>query len=206
MVFLEERMASVARDLRGELRDVFVKADLNERMSGWKVAKTDEGTAYYYNEDTKESQWGLPNAARFYVPPLLLSQFNRHDLKSIRKRFKLYDQNCNGAIDAQEIKLCLRDLRIEISHSRLQFLMKAVDMNGSGEIDFDEFMLFIFGIRRGRISLWRFLLATLLGCDKHPNGLPEKESQIGRLYGSLSSAASALTKAKVVPLAIEDKT
>ena len=45
-----------------------------------------------------------------------------------------------------------------------------MDVDESGEVEFDEFVGLMYGIRRGRISPLRFLLAAFCGCDSRPAG------------------------------------
>ena len=139
-------------------------------MGGWGSATNDAGVVYFYNQETGESQWECPRERRYFLPGLLREQFSRTELRSFRRSFKLYDQNANGSMDADEVKLCLRDLGVRVSARRLKFLMSEADADRSGEIEFDEFVLLVFGIRRGAVGIGRFLLALLFGCEEHPIG------------------------------------
>lgn len=50
----------------------------------------------------------------------------------------MLDKNHDGVISIQELKHALKS-RKEISEDRIDFLMRIIDTNNSGEIDFTEF-------------------------------------------------------------------
>lgn len=54
------------------------------------------------------------------------------------------DTDESGEIDEQELSLALSNMGEEVTRNRLRELMVAVDTDGSGTIDFQEFL----GVRR----------------------------------------------------------
>jgi Ca2+-binding EF-hand superfamily protein len=55
------------------------------------------------------------------------------------------DDNNSGSLDAYEFKKGIRDFQVDIPDSDIENLFKAFDLNGNGEIDFDEFIRVVVG-------------------------------------------------------------
>ncbi|CAE8643016.1 unnamed protein product [Polarella glacialis] len=55
--------------------------------------------------------------------------------------FKVFDRDGNGKISREELAQVLADDTVKASFAKdMEAMMKEVDINGDGEIDFDEFM------------------------------------------------------------------
>ncbi len=54
----------------------------------------------------------------------------------------MFDSDGSGQIDAKEIKMLLEgdEFKDEINSDQLDRVISEVDMNGDGEIDFEEFL------------------------------------------------------------------
>lgn len=61
----------------------------------------------------------------------------------LRNAFIMFDQDGSGKIDAREIVQLLtgEDFKDDISKEQILQVIKEVDVNGDGEVDFDEFIL-----------------------------------------------------------------
>lgn len=59
--------------------------------------------------------------------------------------FKRYDADGSGTIEARELGQVMRDLGHEMSPEELDAMVSEIDEDGSGEIDFEEFMQAITG-------------------------------------------------------------
>ena len=57
----------------------------------------------------------------------------------MRKIFDQYDENKSGAISADELSHCFEALGHKMGQSEVDALFRRIDLDGSGEIDFDEF-------------------------------------------------------------------
>merc|ERR1712137_1275214 len=59
----------------------------------------------------------------------------------IQDAFELIDQDGGGNIDRKELKVAIRALGFEPSKEELKAMMADADEDGSGEIDFNEFLV-----------------------------------------------------------------
>eukprot|EP01010_Urceolus_cornutus_P000015 NODE_1001_length_1176_cov_259.433895_g761_i0.p1 GENE.NODE_1001_length_1176_cov_259.433895_g761_i0~~NODE_1001_length_1176_cov_259.433895_g761_i0.p1 ORF type:complete len:160 (+),score=39.04 NODE_1001_length_1176_cov_259.433895_g761_i0:161-640(+) len=59
--------------------------------------------------------------------------------QEIQETFHLFDKDCNGRIDAKELRLTLAKFGEEISDTELEEMMTEADLDGDGEINFEEF-------------------------------------------------------------------
>merc|ERR1712137_765222 len=60
--------------------------------------------------------------------------------QEIKDAFELFDQDQGGNIDRKELKVAIRALGFEPSKEELKKMMADADEDGSGEIDFSEFL------------------------------------------------------------------
>jgi len=65
--------------------------------------------------------------------------------KELKEAFRLYDKEGNGYIPTSCLKEILRELDDQLSNSDLDGLISEIDTDGSGTVDFDEFMEMMTG-------------------------------------------------------------
>ena len=53
--------------------------------------------------------------------------------------FNMFDTDESGAIDVKELKQVMYDLKMNPSEEEIKAMIASVDLDGSGEIDFEEF-------------------------------------------------------------------
>nr|KAF6488913.1 calneuron 1 [Molossus molossus] len=58
----------------------------------------------------------------------------------IREAFRVLDRDGNGFISKQELGMAMRSLGYMPSEVELAIIMQRLDMDGDGQVDFDEFM------------------------------------------------------------------
>lgn len=63
----------------------------------------------------------------------------------LRRQFKIMDDNNSGSLDLYEFKKGIKDFQIDIDEKDIDGLFKAFDINGNGDIDFDEFIRVVVG-------------------------------------------------------------
>ncbi|XP_063858105.1 troponin C, isoallergen Bla g 6.0101-like [Scylla paramamosain] len=65
--------------------------------------------------------------------------------EELREAFRLYDKEGNGYITTQTLKEILKELDNKLSEDDLDGIIEEVDEDGSGTVDFDEFMEMMTG-------------------------------------------------------------
>ncbi|XP_027078523.1 caltractin [Coffea arabica] len=60
--------------------------------------------------------------------------------QEIREAFELFDTDNSGTIDAKELNVAMRALGFELTEEEINRMIAEVDKDGSGAIDFDEFV------------------------------------------------------------------
>jgi Ca2+-binding EF-hand superfamily protein len=63
----------------------------------------------------------------------------------LRRQFKIMDDNNSGSLDLYEFRKGIKDFQIDIDEKDIDNLFKAFDINGNGDIDFDEFIRVVVG-------------------------------------------------------------
>lgn len=66
-------------------------------------------------------------------------------LIGLRRQFKIMDDNNSGSLDISEFRKGLRDFQVDVDEKDVDGLFKAFDIDGSGVIDFDEFIRVVIG-------------------------------------------------------------
>ncbi|XP_055804654.1 caltractin-like [Solanum dulcamara] len=66
-----------------------------------------------------------------------LTQQKRQEIK---EAFELFDTDGSGTIDASELNVAMRALGFEMTEEHVELMIADVDKDGSGAIDFDEFV------------------------------------------------------------------
>ena len=62
------------------------------------------------------------------------------EVMEIKEAFDLFDSDRSGEIDSEELKQALKNLGIDSKNQTLANMMADLDKDGSGKIDFDEFI------------------------------------------------------------------
>ncbi|WP_200850205.1 EF-hand domain-containing protein, partial [Klebsiella pneumoniae] len=60
--------------------------------------------------------------------------------QELKEAFRLYDKEGNGYITTGVLREILRELDDKISAEELDMMIEEIDSDGSGTVDFDEFM------------------------------------------------------------------
>ncbi|XP_006745938.1 calcium-binding protein 8-like, partial [Leptonychotes weddellii] len=69
-----------------------------------------------------------------------MTNVNDEELDEIREAFRVLDRDGNGFISKQELGMAMRSLGYMPSEVELAIIMQRLDMDGDGQVDFDEFM------------------------------------------------------------------
>merc|ERR1712241_381886 len=65
--------------------------------------------------------------------------------KELKEAFRIYDKDCMGFISTDTLKEILKELDSELTNEDLDNIIEEVDEDGSGTLDFDEFMEMMAG-------------------------------------------------------------
>ncbi|KAG7155393.1 Troponin C-like 6 [Homarus americanus] len=65
--------------------------------------------------------------------------------KELKEAFRIYDRGGNGYITVHTLKEILRELDNKLTEDNLDSIIEEVDEDGSGTIDFNEFMKMMNG-------------------------------------------------------------
>merc|ERR1711887_179744 len=66
-------------------------------------------------------------------------------MEEIREAFGLFDGDASGAIDVRELKAAMRALGFEVKNEEPKKMVADVDSDGSGTIEFAEFLAMMTG-------------------------------------------------------------
>lgn len=65
--------------------------------------------------------------------------------KELREAFRLYDKQGNGFIPTSSLREILKELDDQLTEQELTGMIEEIDSDGSGTVDFDEFMEMMTG-------------------------------------------------------------
>lgn len=75
---------------------------------------------------------------------MIKSKFNDEQIALLKKAFIACDSDQSGLISQKELKGACEKSGYEISDGQLDFIFNTIDKDKSGEIDFEEFLNFIY--------------------------------------------------------------
>lgn len=154
---VQERLSDAINNVAEEVASIIKKVSIEEKMMGWASTITDEGIMYYYNAETRETSWELPDQVRFYCSPELKLRFKENEFQDIIEAFKKADTDGSGALDESEVLGVMKGFGANMSRKRLKELICVLDVDGSGEIEFEEFVGLVYGARKGKVGVGKFL-------------------------------------------------
>ncbi|XP_074656958.1 uncharacterized protein LOC141910137 isoform X2 [Tubulanus polymorphus] len=70
----------------------------------------------------------------------MVEKLTAKDLAEIRENFSLFDKNSDGTITAHEIGTVLRSLNMHPTEKDIKNMIREVDKDGNGSIEFPEFL------------------------------------------------------------------
>merc|ERR1719200_28354 len=68
--------------------------------------------------------------------------------KELKDAFRIYDKECMGYISTDTLKEILKELDNKLTEEDLDNIIEEVDEDGSGTLDFDEFMEMMAGKKK----------------------------------------------------------
>jgi|EP00505_MAST-04D_sp_SCG-Rhode-Island_P004542 Ca2+-binding EF-hand superfamily protein len=110
------------------------------------------GKPYYFNKKTGETSWKRPAEVLFWLSADLEAKFSKDEIEGYQEDFAAFDLDGSGSIDEKELTECFKDMNIQVDGMRLRKLLADVDEDGSGELEFDEFVQMIDRIKSGKVG------------------------------------------------------
>ncbi|XP_065917444.1 allograft inflammatory factor 1-like [Dysidea avara] len=96
-------------------------------------------------------------------------------LAKYQRQFMEFDENNSGDIDMMELKRMMEKLGQAKTHLELKKMIAEVDTNGSGTINYDEFLTMMLGKKSSILKL--ILMFEEKNKEKEiPKGLPPKRT------------------------------
>ena len=78
---------------------------------------------------------------------ILISRFRKalrerggRGIAGLSRQFKIFDDNNSGTLDKDEFTKAIKDYGVDVEEVDIGNLFKTMDLDGSGEIDFNEFL------------------------------------------------------------------
>jgi ubiquitin-protein ligase len=98
----------------------------------------------------------------YRIPRWLKSEFLPSEVMMFKHHFQVIDVDGSGEVDAEELVELTGQLGNRVSLEQAAKLIDDYDLDGSGTIDFTEFLILMFKIKSGTIEIATDQLATAL--------------------------------------------
>jgi centrin-1 len=87
------------------------------------------------------------------------------EIEEIREAFNLFDTDGSGTIDPKELKAAMQSLGFEAKNQTIYQMIGDIDKDGSGSIDFDEFLDMMTAKMSVRSWCTAKLCCAVMRCD-----------------------------------------
>eukprot|EP01061_Rhynchopus_euleeides_P010698 TRINITY_DN20210_c0_g1_i1.p1 TRINITY_DN20210_c0_g1~~TRINITY_DN20210_c0_g1_i1.p1 ORF type:complete len:155 (+),score=81.40 TRINITY_DN20210_c0_g1_i1:147-611(+) len=74
---------------------------------------------------------------------LLVTELTPEQIQEYRNVFNMFDTDASGAVSLNELGCAMRSLGMKASEKELDEMMRDVDVDGSGVIEFEEFLTLV---------------------------------------------------------------
>jgi Ca2+-binding EF-hand superfamily protein len=75
---------------------------------------------------------------------LRMDERQRDPEEDLRDAFNMFDADRSGYIDREEVRMLMKKLAQTLTEDEITAIMEEVDLDGDGEISFDEFRAMMF--------------------------------------------------------------
>lgn len=127
-------------DKSGYLEVGEVKQALDKLSGNFNITPTDDEVKVIISEIDTDGDNKLNMAEFNKLYDQILTSGNE-----IKEQFNFFDKNGDGSVSKAELKKALKDLNEKMSKSDLKRMIKDADVDGDGEISFEEFQKMLVG-------------------------------------------------------------
>jgi Ca2+-binding EF-hand superfamily protein len=190
-----------------------LKADLKSsrnKLGAWVIEYNGLLQKHFYrNTETGATSWLIPDEIKFYIPKKLETKlfkiFDPGQIEDMKTYFSELDIDNSGDLSQQEISLLLDAMGIHIDDKELGNLIKIIDINGNGTVEFDEFCWMMFELaKRDRAIIVKQPQRNVTGMISsgqseialEGNADNDVSKQQGMTFSGLKRAVSILRKQK----------
>jgi len=171
-LFFRSTEQSVSNESRHKIRKVFKEVDINDdRLIDWsEIQKCCEKLQMKLNEEDRAifDHCDIDNNGGLDIDEFV--DFIHIRLKRV---FDEIDTDNSGELDDEEIKAVLKKLGIEMSQRQINGILKDMDEDGNGKIDFKEFCDFFSDVPTLNLqtmaSKWMYGEGLDVGADVVPS-------------------------------------
>ncbi|CAK4099841.1 unnamed protein product [Aphanomyces euteiches] len=101
-----------------------------------------------------------------HCPSIQLAMlFGPDEILNLRKQFESLDTDGSGEIDEGELAVLMNALGQKVTSAQLKEIIREVDRNGNGMIDFNEFCHIVYNMRNAKQTSSRVLSSDKLTCN-----------------------------------------
>ena len=123
------------------------------KLGHWEMhANPNIGKPYYFNKKTGETRWRRPDEVLFWLPETMKEKFTEREIEKFKEDFASMDLDGGGSLDEEELRVCFENMNVQIDGKKLRKMIAMFDDDGSGEIEFDEFVALVEKLRRGKFG------------------------------------------------------
>ena len=119
----------------------------------------------------------------FKCPDQMVNDFTPLEFEDLVVLFKKYDVDGSGEINPEELRKILHDMDMDFSLDQAGELMAKIDKDGSGILEFAEFVTFVGMVKRGDTEL-RGFAKLAADMDETPVAVLEMECKRRELASS----------------------
>eukprot|EP01029_Cantina_marsupialis_P020445 TRINITY_DN47946_c0_g1_i1.p1 TRINITY_DN47946_c0_g1~~TRINITY_DN47946_c0_g1_i1.p1 ORF type:complete len:1104 (+),score=315.29 TRINITY_DN47946_c0_g1_i1:88-3399(+) len=155
---MNSKISSLNEDVEDESKDNNNKNNNNNNNSEVEESKNDDESKGELSiikeegEEGDEEEAPIDPAAAFEYDNLaddLKQAFQPIQVRNLELNFKKFDADMSGAIDGEELKLLINTLGQQVTEEEIEILIKSVDENNNGIVEFNEFVRLVFNMKTG---------------------------------------------------------
>ena len=117
-----------------------------------------------------------------------MDQLTEEEIENFREAFKIFDKNDDGSITIQELGVVMKSLGQNPTEDEMKEMIKDIDADGDGEIDFPEFLT-VLARKMKETDPEEELMQAFKALDKDSDGLipvPEIRTLMRKLDDTLT--------------------